>query len=39
VTVTQGIGVWQAGELYGGDVSILAVNPVTSTTRSTGFRR
>ncbi|MBU1879917.1 MAG: IPT/TIG domain-containing protein [Chloroflexi bacterium] len=31
-TVTQGIGVWNAGELYGGDVSQVAVNPLTPTT-------
>jgi photosystem II stability/assembly factor-like uncharacterized protein len=32
LTVTQGIGVWNAGELYGGSVEALAVNPVTPTT-------
>lgn len=31
-TVTQGIGVWNAGELYGGHVQELALDPVTPTT-------
>jgi photosystem II stability/assembly factor-like uncharacterized protein len=31
-TVTQGIGVWSAGELYGGRVEQLVVNPLTPTT-------
>jgi photosystem II stability/assembly factor-like uncharacterized protein len=31
-TVTQGIGVWNAGELYGGSVEHLAINPLTPTT-------
>jgi len=31
-TVTQGIGVWTAGKLYGGKVGQLVVNPLTPTT-------
>ena len=31
-TVTQGIGVWNAGELYGGEVQQIVVNPITPTT-------
>ncbi|MGD1992072.1 MAG: IPT/TIG domain-containing protein [Anaerolineae bacterium] len=31
-TVTEGIGVWNVGELYGGSVEGLALNPVTPTT-------
>lgn len=31
-TVTQGIGVWNAGELYGGSVDEMVVNPLTPTT-------
>jgi photosystem II stability/assembly factor-like uncharacterized protein len=31
-TVTLGIGVWNAGELYGGSVEAVAVNPMTPTT-------
>jgi len=31
-TVTEGIGVWQAGELYGGELEVLAINPLTPTT-------
>jgi photosystem II stability/assembly factor-like uncharacterized protein len=31
-TVTQGIGVWNAGELYGGNIGEVVVNPVTPTT-------
>ncbi|MBU0492598.1 MAG: IPT/TIG domain-containing protein [Chloroflexi bacterium] len=31
-TVTQGIGVWNAGELYGGEVQQVVVNPITPTT-------
>jgi photosystem II stability/assembly factor-like uncharacterized protein len=31
-TVTQGIGVWTAGKLYGGPIGAIAVNPVTPTT-------
>ncbi|MBN1814103.1 MAG: IPT/TIG domain-containing protein [Anaerolineae bacterium] len=31
-TVTQGIGVWNATELYGGDVNEVAVNPQTPET-------
>jgi photosystem II stability/assembly factor-like uncharacterized protein len=30
-TVTQGIGVWNAGELYGGSVEHLVLNPLTPT--------
>jgi photosystem II stability/assembly factor-like uncharacterized protein len=30
-TVTQGIGVWDAGALYGGDVRELLVHPLTPT--------
>lgn len=31
-TVTQGIGVWNAGELYGGEVTGVVINPITPTT-------
>ena len=31
-TVTQGIGVWNAGELYGGNINKIVINPVTPTT-------
>ncbi|MFW6135401.1 MAG: IPT/TIG domain-containing protein [Chloroflexota bacterium] len=31
-TVTQALGVWNAGELYGGDVRRVFMNPVTPTT-------
>jgi len=31
-TVTQSIGVWNAGELYGGRVERLVLNPLTPTT-------
>jgi photosystem II stability/assembly factor-like uncharacterized protein len=31
-TVSQGFGVWNAGELYGGEVQQIVVNPVTPTT-------
>ena len=31
-TVTQGIGAWNAGELYGGNIDQIAVNPLTATT-------
>jgi photosystem II stability/assembly factor-like uncharacterized protein len=31
-TVTQGIGVWNAGRLYGGEVHQVVVNPDTPTT-------
>jgi photosystem II stability/assembly factor-like uncharacterized protein len=31
-TVTQGIGVWNASELYGGEIQQVVVNPVTPTT-------
>ena len=30
-TITQGIGVWTAGTLYGGSVEEIVVNPMTST--------
>jgi photosystem II stability/assembly factor-like uncharacterized protein len=30
-TVTEGIGVWNAGELYGGSVEEIVINPVTPT--------
>ena len=32
LTITQGIGVWQAGELYGGELKTLAINTITPTT-------
>jgi photosystem II stability/assembly factor-like uncharacterized protein len=32
VTVTEGIGVWNPGALYGGAVESVVVNPVTPTT-------
>ena len=32
LTVTQGIGVWSAGALYGGDIDEVVINPVTPTT-------
>jgi photosystem II stability/assembly factor-like uncharacterized protein len=31
-TVTQGIGVWNAGQLYGGEVGQVVINPITPTT-------
>jgi hypothetical protein len=31
-TVTQGIGVWNAGELYGGIGRLVVINPLTPTT-------
>ena len=31
-TVTQGIGVWSAGKLYGGGVNEIVLNPLTPTT-------
>jgi photosystem II stability/assembly factor-like uncharacterized protein len=31
-TVTQGIGVWNASQLYGGSIKPVVVNPVTPTT-------
>jgi photosystem II stability/assembly factor-like uncharacterized protein len=31
-TATQGIGVWNAGKLYGGGVNEIVVNPLTPTT-------
>ena len=31
-TVTQGIGVWNAGEQYGGNINQVVVNPMTPTT-------
>jgi len=31
-TVTQGIGVWNAGELYGGNINKIVINPLTPTT-------
>lgn len=31
-TVTQGIGVWNPGELYGGSVDGMIINPLTPTT-------
>jgi photosystem II stability/assembly factor-like uncharacterized protein len=31
-TVTQGFGVWNAGELYGGNINKIVINPVTPTT-------
>ena len=31
-TVAQGIGVWNAGELYGGRVNEIVINPLTPTT-------
>lgn len=31
-TVTQGIGVWNAANLYGGEIGEVVVNPVTPTT-------
>ena len=31
-TVIEGIGIWNAGELYGGSVESLLINPVTPTT-------
>jgi photosystem II stability/assembly factor-like uncharacterized protein len=31
-TVTQGIGVWNSGELYGGTINEIAINPITPTT-------
>lgn len=31
-TVTEGIGVWNAGEFYGGRVEQLVINPLTPTT-------
>ena len=30
-TVTQGINVWSAGELYGGNIDDVGVNPMTPT--------
>jgi len=30
--VTQGIGVWNAGELYGGNIDKIVINPLTPTT-------
>jgi len=31
-TVTQGIGVWNASELYGGNIDQIIINPLTPTT-------
>ena len=31
-TVTQGIGVWNATELYGGNIDQIVINPLTPTT-------
>jgi len=31
-TVTQGIGLWNAGKLYGGRVNEIVINPLTPTT-------
>ncbi|NOR82935.1 MAG: hypothetical protein GQ526_05520 [Ardenticatenales bacterium] len=31
-TVTQGIGVWNAGELYGGEIAEVDINPLTPAT-------
>jgi len=31
-TVTQGIGVWNAGELYGGSIDEIVIKPITPTT-------
>jgi photosystem II stability/assembly factor-like uncharacterized protein len=31
-TVTLGIGAWNAGKLYGGEVNQIAINPITPTT-------
>jgi len=31
-TVTRGIGVWNAGELYGGNIDKIVINPLTPTT-------
>jgi photosystem II stability/assembly factor-like uncharacterized protein len=31
-TVTQGIGVWNTGELHGGAIGSIAINPITPTT-------
>ncbi len=31
-TVTQGIGVWNGGELYGGNINKIVINPLTPTT-------
>ncbi len=31
-TVNQGIGVWSAGQLYGGEIMQIAINPLTPTT-------
>lgn len=35
-TVTQGIGVWNAGKLYGGEVGEIAINPDSPTTLYAG---
>ncbi|GAG08552.1 unnamed protein product, partial [marine sediment metagenome] len=31
-TVDEGLGVWNAGQLYGGEVNQVVINPVTPTT-------
>jgi photosystem II stability/assembly factor-like uncharacterized protein len=31
-TVTQGFGVWNGGELYGGNIDQIVINPLTPTT-------
>ena len=31
-TVTQGIGVWNTGELFGGEINQIIINPITTTT-------
>jgi photosystem II stability/assembly factor-like uncharacterized protein len=38
-TVTQGIGVWNAGELYGGAIDKIAINPITPTTLYASYHK